>query len=232
MLFKLRIHAADLAAGRAARRPHRRVGRARAAGGDPVRGQAAGVCRRSLLRMPSRRSTRLPMRLPDCANLGAPSLVAVPDENWVALSQAALPPVRCRPLRRARQPRPPALREAGAHAIEIEAGEAFGTGPQRHDRALPRGHRPAWRAGGATGASSIWAAAPACWRSPRRAHFPAPACWPSTTTRSPPPWRAPTRASTASPPACASSTPRASTTPWCVARSPSIWCSPTSSPTR
>src|SRR4029079_17072051 len=27
------------------------------------------------------------------AKLGAPSLEAVPDENWVALSQAALPPV-------------------------------------------------------------------------------------------------------------------------------------------
>jgi ribosomal protein L11 methyltransferase len=59
--------------------------------------------------------------------LGAAVLEAVPDQNWVALSQAALPPIaagrflvhgshdRCR---------------AGARrtAIEIEAGEAFGTG--------------------------------------------------------------------------------------------------------
>jgi ribosomal protein L11 methyltransferase len=58
---------------------------------------------------------------------GEPSLEAVPDANWVALSQAALPPIRAG-----------RFIVHGAHdrhrfamhrwAIEIEAGEAFGTG--------------------------------------------------------------------------------------------------------
>ena len=59
--------------------------------------------------------------------LGTPSLEAVPDANWVALSQAALPPIRAGRFvvhgshDRARF----AMRRC---AIEIEAGEAFGTG--------------------------------------------------------------------------------------------------------
>lgn len=59
--------------------------------------------------------------------VGALTLEAVPDENWVAVSQAALPPIRAG-----------RFVVHGAHdraragfaraAIEIEAGEAFGTG--------------------------------------------------------------------------------------------------------
>ncbi len=61
------------------------------------------------------------------ARLGPPRLEAVPDANWVALSQASLPPVAAGRLvvhgshdraRFAMQRR----------AVEIEAGEAFGTG--------------------------------------------------------------------------------------------------------
>jgi ribosomal protein L11 methyltransferase len=61
------------------------------------------------------------------ADLGAPTAESVPDENWVALSQAALPPIDAGRFvvhgshDRARF----ALRHT---AIEIEAGEAFGTG--------------------------------------------------------------------------------------------------------
>jgi len=61
------------------------------------------------------------------AGLGTPVLETVPDCNWVALSQAALPPVEAGRLvlhgshDRARF----AMRPM---AIEIEAGEAFGTG--------------------------------------------------------------------------------------------------------
>jgi len=61
------------------------------------------------------------------AGLGKPSLETVPDANWVALSQAALPPIRAGTFvvhgshDRARF----AMRRV---AIEIEAGEAFGTG--------------------------------------------------------------------------------------------------------
>jgi ribosomal protein L11 methyltransferase len=59
--------------------------------------------------------------------LGEATLEAVPDQNWVALSQAALPPVAAgRFLVHGRHDRT----RAGARrtAIEIEAGEAFGTG--------------------------------------------------------------------------------------------------------
>jgi ribosomal protein L11 methyltransferase len=61
------------------------------------------------------------------AGLGQPRLAAVPDQNWVALSQAALPPVAAGRFivhghhDRARF----AMRRLG---VEIEAGEAFGTG--------------------------------------------------------------------------------------------------------
>jgi ribosomal protein L11 methyltransferase len=61
------------------------------------------------------------------AGLGVPQFLAVPEENWVALSQSALPPVAIggftiygshdRPRMAWRR-----------HALEIEAGEAFGTG--------------------------------------------------------------------------------------------------------
>ena len=59
--------------------------------------------------------------------LGGAELEAVPDQNWVALSQAALAPVAAgRFLVHGRHDRA----RAGARrtAIEIEAGEAFGTG--------------------------------------------------------------------------------------------------------
>ncbi|MGD9830884.1 MAG: 50S ribosomal protein L11 methyltransferase [Hyphomicrobiaceae bacterium] len=55
-----------------------------------------------------------------------PAVEAVPDENWVALSQAALPPVEAgRFLVHGSHDR---ARARGRHlAIEIDAGEAFGT---------------------------------------------------------------------------------------------------------
>jgi len=65
--------------------------------------------------------------LAELAGVGAPLLQEVPDLNWVALSQAALPPVEAG-----------RLWLHGSHdrwrfamrrtAIEIDAGEAFGTG--------------------------------------------------------------------------------------------------------
>jgi len=54
------------------------------------------------------------------------SLEAVPDENWVAISQAALPPVQAgRFLIHGSHDR--AAAHGRPYAIEIEAGEAFGT---------------------------------------------------------------------------------------------------------
>ena len=61
------------------------------------------------------------------ADLGRPSLEAVPDENWVALSQASLPPVAAgRFIVHGSHDRKRFA--ARRNAIEIEAGEAFGTG--------------------------------------------------------------------------------------------------------
>jgi ribosomal protein L11 methyltransferase len=56
-----------------------------------------------------------------------PSLAAVPDANWVALSQAALPPIKAGRfiVHGAHDRHRFAMRRSG---IEIEAGEAFGTG--------------------------------------------------------------------------------------------------------
>ncbi len=53
-------------------------------------------------------------------------LTPVPDENWIAVSQAALPPVAAGPfLVHGSHDR--ALARGKRYAIEIEAGEAFGT---------------------------------------------------------------------------------------------------------
>jgi ribosomal protein L11 methyltransferase len=126
MLFKLRIHVADLAAGRAA------------AGviGELVAPEPLAV---TLFedKPPSfvveayygiePSLDAIAEALAGLADLGAPSLVAVPDENWVALSQAALPPVRTGRfvVHGSHDRQRFAIRR---HAIEIEAGEAFGTG--------------------------------------------------------------------------------------------------------
>jgi ribosomal protein L11 methyltransferase len=61
------------------------------------------------------------------AGLGIPTVERVPDENWVALSQAALPPITAgRFIVHGSHDRQHfAMRRT---AIEIEAGEAFGTG--------------------------------------------------------------------------------------------------------
>jgi ribosomal protein L11 methyltransferase len=126
MLFKLRIHAADLAAGRAA---------------ADVIGELAAPEPLAVTLFEDKPPAfvveayygiepaldAIAEGLAGLADLGAPSLVAVPDENWVALSQAALPPV---PAGRfvvhgSHDRQRFAMRR---HAIEIDAGEAFGTG--------------------------------------------------------------------------------------------------------
>jgi ribosomal protein L11 methyltransferase len=61
------------------------------------------------------------------AGLGPPRLEAVPDENWVALSQASLPPVAAGRLV-VHGSHDCARFAMRARALEIEAGEAFGTG--------------------------------------------------------------------------------------------------------
>jgi ribosomal protein L11 methyltransferase len=125
-LFKLRIEAADADAGRTAAG---RLGELVAPEPLAVTLFEAGPPR---FTVEAYWDTRPPMALlagalADVGGLGPPSLEAVPDLNWVALSQAALPPIEAGRLLlhgshdRARF----ALRRT---AIEIDAGEAFGTG--------------------------------------------------------------------------------------------------------
>jgi ribosomal protein L11 methyltransferase len=125
-LFKLRIEAADAEAGRTA------AGRL----GELIAPEPLAVtlfeAQPLHFTVEAYFDTQPPMAvlagtLGDVVGLGTPSLEAVPDLNWVALSQAALPPIEAGRLLvhgshdRARF----ALRHS---AIEIDAGEAFGTG--------------------------------------------------------------------------------------------------------
>jgi ribosomal protein L11 methyltransferase len=127
MLFKLRIGAADLAAGRAAAGI---IGELVAP--EPLAvtlfedAPPAFVVEAYWEAAPA--LDTIAQALAGLApKLGAPSLATVPDQNWVALSQAALPPIRAgRLVVHASHDRPHfAMRR---HALEIEAGEAFGTG--------------------------------------------------------------------------------------------------------
>lgn len=61
------------------------------------------------------------------AGLGVPQFLAVPEENWVALSQSALPPLAIGGFTIYGSHDRPRLAWR-RHALEIEAGEAFGTG--------------------------------------------------------------------------------------------------------
>ena len=126
-LYKLRIEAADIAAGR----------QAADLLAAPAAPEALAVTLFELKppafvveayydRAPSP-DAMAAVLAPARAKLGYPSVEPVPDTNWVALSQAALPPIRAGRFvvhgahDRARF----AMRRL---AIEIEAGEAFGTG--------------------------------------------------------------------------------------------------------
>jgi ribosomal protein L11 methyltransferase len=126
-LFKLRLSAADLEAGRAAADLL----------GELAEPQALAVtlfeARPPTFTVEAYYGAAPPLaRLGEAlaglgAGLGEPSLEEVPDENWVALSQSALPPVAAgRFLVHGRHDR--ARVGARRTAIEIEAGEAFGTG--------------------------------------------------------------------------------------------------------
>jgi ribosomal protein L11 methyltransferase len=125
-LFKLRVGAPDLETGRAARDVLERLDPAPLAltlfeDGPPRFLVEAYYDERPEL-------DEIGLRLAERdARLGAPALDEVPDQNWVALSQAALPPIAAGRFivhgshDRARF----ALRWL---AVEIEAGEAFGSG--------------------------------------------------------------------------------------------------------
>lgn len=126
-LYKLRIEAPDLAAGRAA--------------AGSLEGEAAPQALAVTLfelkpptfvveayydQAPSLDAIARLLAEQD-AGLGKPSLEAVPDANWVALSQAALPPIRAgRFIVHGSHDR--ARFAMQRCAVEIEAGEAFGTG--------------------------------------------------------------------------------------------------------
>lgn len=126
-LFKLRIDASDLAAGHAAERVL-----AESLASEPLAVTLFEV------RPPAFVVEAYYEAQPDIgalsqalaelgAGLGSPTVESVPDENWVAVSQAALPPIRAgRFVVHGSHDR--ARVGAARNAIEIEAGEAFGTG--------------------------------------------------------------------------------------------------------
>jgi ribosomal protein L11 methyltransferase len=126
-LFKLRIEAADLETGRAASDLVHELGEP-----VPVAVTLFAACPPGFVveayyeEAPALAEVgrRLAQQV---AGLGKEQLEAVPDQNWVALSQAALPPVAAgRFTVHGSHDRPRfAMRRL---AVEIEAGEAFGTG--------------------------------------------------------------------------------------------------------
>jgi len=125
-LFKLRIEAADLDAGRSAAGHIGEVIAPEPLAVTLFEARPPAVVVESYYTTPPNLAG-LGSQLAAIAGLGPPTLEAVPDCNWVTLSQAALPPVEAGRLtlygshHRARF----AMRRL---AIEIEAGEAFGTG--------------------------------------------------------------------------------------------------------
>ena len=125
-LYKLRIEAADLGTGRLL--SHRLEALASPAALAVTLFEAGAP--RFLVEAyydPAPPMEPIAAALSDLPGLGQLRLEAVPDQNWVALSQASLPPVAAGRLvvhgshDRARF----AMR---LRAVEIEAGEAFGTG--------------------------------------------------------------------------------------------------------
>jgi ribosomal protein L11 methyltransferase len=126
-LFKLRLNAADLEAGRAAADLLGELAE------PPALAVTLFEARPPAFTVEAYYASAPPLaRLGEAlaglgAGLGEPALEEVPDENWVALSQSALSPVAAgRFLVHGRHDR--ARVGARRTAIEIEAGEAFGTG--------------------------------------------------------------------------------------------------------
>ena len=125
-LFKLRIEAADADAGRSAAGLLGELTSPEPLAVTCFEARAPRFTVEAYYAAPPPLASLEPM-LAGIAGLNAPTLEDVPDLNWVALSQAALPPVEAGRLLvhgshdRARF----AMRRT---AIEIDAGEAFGTG--------------------------------------------------------------------------------------------------------
>jgi ribosomal protein L11 methyltransferase len=125
-LFKLRIEAADADAGRAAAALLGELISPEPLAVTLFEARAPRCTVEAYYAAPPPMAVLAPF-LTAVAGLGTPALEDVPDLNWLALSQAALPPVEAGRLLvhgshdRARF----ALRRT---AIEIDAGEAFGTG--------------------------------------------------------------------------------------------------------
>jgi ribosomal protein L11 methyltransferase len=126
-LFKLRVDVADLIVGGAASDLLTGLAEPQALAVTLFEGGPAGFVVEAYYETePSLESVQLALStLP--GDLGEAVLEAVPDQNWVALSQAALPPIAAgRFLVHGSHDR--ARVGARRTAIEIEAGEAFGTG--------------------------------------------------------------------------------------------------------
>ena len=97
----------------------------------------------------------------------------VPDLNWVAISQAALPPVAAgRFVVHGSHDRGTHSARAQCHPDRCRRGVRHR--PPRHHAGVPVGDRPSDANAHAFGACSTWGADRACWRLRRRARCPAP----------------------------------------------------------
>jgi len=125
-LYKLSIEAPDLETGRAVSRQLEELASPAALAVTLFAAVSPGFLVEAYYD-PAPAMASIAAALAGIAGLGSPQLKAVPEENWLALSQALLPPV---PAGR--------LMVHGSHdrarfamrrlAVQIEAGEAFGTG--------------------------------------------------------------------------------------------------------
>jgi ribosomal protein L11 methyltransferase len=127
MLFKLRIHAADLATGRAAADIIGELVAPEPLAVTLFEDKPPAFVVEAYWDAEPALAAIVEALTGLAAKLGAPLLEAVPDENWVALSQRALSPVGAgRFLVHGSHDRQRFA--ARQHAVEIDAGEAFGTG--------------------------------------------------------------------------------------------------------
>jgi ribosomal protein L11 methyltransferase len=125
-LFKLRIEAPDLEAGRGASDTLERLQPAPLALTLFEHGPPRFAVEAYYDRRPELGEIGLLLAERD-ADLGVPAVEEVPEQNWVALSQAALPPIAAERLivHGSHDRHRFAMRRL---AVEIEAGEAFGSG--------------------------------------------------------------------------------------------------------
>jgi ribosomal protein L11 methyltransferase len=126
-LVKVRVRAADLGSGRAGEAALTELLQPEALAVTLFEAKPSGFFLEAYYAAPAPLAAIREALRATGARFGKPALAAVPEANWVAIPQAALPPVRAgRFIVHSSHDR--ARFGVARHAVEIEAGEAFGTG--------------------------------------------------------------------------------------------------------